>query len=61
MNGQDVSDKTLSGYIERTAYINFFLQKFDDSLRNMNEAEKILKKLAPTDPEAKAKLATFPA
>ena len=59
LNGQDVQDKTLANYITRSSIINFFLQKFDDSLRNLNEAEKILKKLAPTDPEAKEALASI--
>jgi hypothetical protein len=60
LNGQDVCDKVLAQYIMRTAYINFFLQKFDDALRNLSGAEKIYKKLAPSDPEAKAALITMP-
>jgi hypothetical protein len=30
------------------------VKKYDDALRNFREAEKIIKKLAPTDPQAKA-------
>ena len=46
----------MASYITRSGILNFYLQKFDDSVRNLNEAEKIIKKLVATDPEAKQRL-----
>jgi phosphoenolpyruvate carboxylase len=35
------------------------VKKYDDAIRNYREAEKIVKKLAPTDPQAKAEEETL--
>ncbi len=46
--GNDVADMMIATYMYEMFADNLMLQKFDDSLRNLNESEKILKSLPPT-------------
>lgn len=51
INGQDVADVTLAGHLSKLAMFHMKLNKYEDSLRVINEAEKMLKKCGPaTDP-----------
>lgn len=53
LNGADIEDQTLSSYLIQCSYIQKALGKTDDALRFIDEALKILKKLAASDPQSK--------
>ena len=54
LNDQDVADLNIAKYLLQLGSVQGAVKKYDDALRNFREAEKIIKKLAPTDPQAKA-------
>lgn len=41
LNGPDVEDATLAGYLTQCAFIQSALHKYDDSLRILDESLKI--------------------
>lgn len=53
LNGSDIEDQSLAGYLVQCHYIQRALGKHDDGLRLLDESLKIMKKLAPTDPQIK--------
>ena len=53
LNGQDIEDLTMVKFILQLGSCYRVLTKYDDALRSYRSAEKIIKKLAATDPEAK--------
>lgn len=54
LNDQDTADLNIANYLLQLGTVQGAVKKYDDAIRNYKEAEKIVKKLAPTDPKAKA-------
>lgn len=53
LNDQDAADLNIAKYLLQLGTVQGAVKKYDDAIRNYKEAEKIVKKLAPTDPQAK--------
>lgn len=53
LNGQDVEDINIARYLLQLGTVYRALKKYDDALRSYKESEKIIKRIAPTNPEAK--------
>ena len=49
LNGGDVVDKTLVGFLFDLGLINFRLKKFDDAIEIWKEGEKLIKKVKPDE------------
>ena len=49
LNGSDVVDKTLVGFLFDLGLINFRLKKFDDAIEIWKEGEKLIKKVKPDE------------
>ena len=54
LNDQDVADMKMAQYLLQLGVLKGAVNQYEDALRNYREAEKIVKKLAATDPQAKA-------
>jgi hypothetical protein len=54
INGQDSEDMNIAKYLLQMGTVHRAMNKYDDALRNYRTGEKLIKKLALTDPQAKA-------
>eukprot|EP00347_Sterkiella_histriomuscorum_P010167 403377348 len=59
LNGQEVDDKALGQYLAQCAFIQRKLEKYDDAIRQLDEAQRIFKKIQHTDPEVKRLYETY--
>eukprot|EP00347_Sterkiella_histriomuscorum_P004296 403360988 len=59
LNGQEVDDKALGQYLAQCAFIQRKLEKYEDAIRQLDEAYRIFKKIQHIDPEVKRLCETF--
>eukprot|EP00347_Sterkiella_histriomuscorum_P011968 403370407 len=55
----EVDDKALGQYLAQCAFIQRKLEKYEDAIRQLDEAYRIFKKIQHTDPEVKRLCETF--
>ena len=53
MNGAEIADFKIQDYLIEMTTVNIKLGKLEDAERNLNEAEKIMKKMPPTHQDYK--------